>query len=46
MKTIRLIMDRLRARDMVVDADLATGQLFRTAALADELRATEAGGTP
>lgn len=46
MKTIRLIMDRLRARDMVVDADLATGQLFLTAALADELRGTEARAPP
>ncbi|GAA4049011.1 hypothetical protein [Streptomyces shaanxiensis] len=46
MKTIRLIMDRLRERDMVVDADLATEQLFLTAALADQLRGTEAGGTP
>lgn len=46
MKTIRLIMDRLRQRDMVVDADLATEQLFLTAALADQLRGTEAGGTP
>ncbi|MEV6999481.1 hypothetical protein AB0N62_17565 [Streptomyces sp. NPDC093982] len=46
MKTIRLIMDRLRERDMVVDADLATEQLFLTAALADQLRGTEGRGTP
>ncbi|MEV6175311.1 hypothetical protein AB0L99_44900 [Streptomyces sp. NPDC051954] len=46
MKTIRLIMDRLRERDMVVDADLATGQLVLTPTLADELRDTEAAGTP
>lgn len=46
MKTIRLIMDRLRERDMVVDADLATEQLFLTAALADQLRGTDAAGTP
>ncbi|MFE5815138.1 hypothetical protein [Streptomyces sp. NPDC056479] len=46
MKTIRLITVGLRNRDMVVDADLATGHLFLTAALADELRGTEAGGTP
>lgn len=46
MKTIRLIMDRLRERDMVVDADLASGQLFLTAALTDELRDAGATGTP
>lgn len=45
MKTIRLIMDRLRERDMVVDADLATGQLVPTAALADELRGTDDGSS-
>ncbi|MDO0932714.1 hypothetical protein QQY66_13805 [Streptomyces sp. DG2A-72] len=41
MKTIRLIMDRLRERDMVVDADLTTGKLVPTATLANELRGTD-----
>ncbi|MEV0623506.1 hypothetical protein AB0I81_60035 [Nonomuraea sp. NPDC050404] len=46
MKTIRLIMDTLQEKDMVVDADLATGQLVLTAGLADKLRGTEAQGVP
>ncbi|WP_282692911.1 hypothetical protein [Streptomyces sp. CC208A] len=45
MKTIRLIMDKLREKDRVVDADLATGQLVPTAALADKLQVTGDGGS-
>ncbi|WP_328440941.1 hypothetical protein OHA71_35800 [Streptomyces sp. NBC_00444] len=44
MKTIALIMDRLREQDRVVDADLAKGRLVLTAALADELRDAAAEG--
>ncbi|MFI6013993.1 hypothetical protein ACIBAG_35190 [Streptomyces sp. NPDC051243] len=40
MKTIGLIMDKLREKDKVVDVDLATGQLVPTRALADRLRGT------
>lgn len=44
MKTIRLIMDKLRESDSVVDANLRTGQLVPTADLADELRGTDGEG--
>ncbi|AVH59011.1 MULTISPECIES: hypothetical protein [Streptomyces] len=43
MKTIRLIMVKMRERDIVVDADLTSGHLLPNAALAETLRDAEGG---
>ncbi|MEV0635989.1 hypothetical protein AB0I77_13630 [Streptomyces sp. NPDC050619] len=41
MKALRLILEKMRAQDMVVDADLTTGRLVLNAALAETMRDAE-----